>query len=624
MNIHPKTYVFDFDKTIVSVESLELLAEICLARHPNKKYLIKQISAITESGMNGTLSFGESLKQRFALLSPTQEDINICAKKIKKYITQSILRNKSFFKSNQKDIYIVSGGFKELIIPTAALLSISASHIFANEIRGGSFDASNPLAHEGGKVAVVKSLKKKNIIVIGDGYTDAQIKELGGASHFVAFTEHIARAVVIEKADEVVGSFDEFLFNNELPMTLSYPKNKMKVVLLENVHPVAQEQFKKEGFVVQSFEKSYEGAELDTVVGDAMILGIRSRTQITDSFIMKHPRLRAVGAYCIGTNQIDLQAATKQGIAVFNAPYSNTRSVVELVVGEMIMLMRAVIVKNTEMHRGIWNKSATGSHEVRRKTLGIIGYGNIGSQLSVVAESLGMQVLFSDCREVLPIGNAQRVSLPHLLKNADIVSVHVDGRKENINLIGKKEFSQMKKGVVFINSSRGFVVDLAALAVFVQNGHVHGAALDVFPHEPKSKNEEFVSSLRNYSQVILTPHIASGTEEAQQDIGVFTTKKLIQYINTGSTELSVNMPELSAPLMHKTHRLIHIHQNVPGMLAHINGIFALHKMNIEQQLLKTNDAIGYVITDVNKKYSTTVLRELKKLENTIRFHVIYS
>ncbi|MFH0772686.1 MAG: phosphoglycerate dehydrogenase [bacterium] len=624
MDIHPTTYIFDFDKTIVSVESLELLSEICLAQHPKRKELINKISSITEKGMNGEISFGESLRQRFALLSPTKQEKKLCAKKLKKYITKSILRNKAFFKKNANSIFVVSGGFKELIIPVTTLLGIPEDHIFANEIKTGSFDSSNPLAHEGGKITVVKSFKKKNIIFIGDGYTDAQIKEMGAVEHFVAFTEHVTRAIVVKNADEVVGSFDEFLYNNKLPMSLSYPKNKIKVVLLENIHPIGAENFKKEGFDVQSYEKSYSGTDLDEKVDDAMILGIRSRTQITADFLNRHPRIRAIGAYCIGTNQIDLSASTKRGIGVFNAPYSNTRSVVELAIGEMIMLMRGIFPKSNEMHTGIWNKSAAMSHELRGKKLGIIGYGNIGIQLSVLAESLGMQVFFSDCRDVLAVGNAQKMPLHNLLKQADIITVHVDGRKENTNLISEKEFALMKKGVIFLNLSRGFVVDIQALTSHMKSGHIRGAAIDVFPHEPKGKGEEFISPLREFSNTILTPHIAGSTEESQHDIGIFTTKKLVQFINEGSTELSVNMPRMNIPPVRGTHRLIHIHNNVPGILAQINSILAKNKMNIEQQMLKTNDYVGYVITDVNKKYSSEVLKELKMLAHTIRFHVIYS
>jgi len=631
MNTKDITYIFDFDKTIVSVESLDLLAEVSLDHDPEKGKVAHRINTLTEQGMNGILSFDESLKKRFALLSLTDEHIIKTIKQLKHAITRSILRNKSFFKNNVEHIYVVSGGFKEYIVPVIQMLGLREDHVYANTLKRNSkgkiigFDSNNPLSKENGKVEVVKSLEKSNIVVIGDGFTDAQIKKMGAAKRFVVFTEHVAREKVVEAADEIVKSFDEFLFNNKLPMTLSYPRSKIKVVLLENIHPDAVSLFKQEGFQVEMHEKSYSGAELDSVVADTMILGIRSRTKLTQEFLSKHPKLRTIGTYCIGTNQIDLQVATDLGIAVFNAPFSNTRSVVELAIGEMIMLMRRTFEKSMEMHQGVWNKSAKRSYEMRGKKLGIIGYGNIGMQLSVVAESLGVQVLFYDTRDVLPIGNARRcISLKEMLRQVDMVSVHVDGREENKNLIGKKEFDQMKQGSVFLNLSRGFVVDIDVLSNALQSGHIQGAAIDVFPIEPKSKSEEFVSKLRGLNNVILTPHIAGSTEEAQYDIGISTTRKLMNYINSGSTELSVNMPQLLVPLIKGTHRLVHIHTNVPGMLAQINSVLAKHSMNIEQQILKTNDRIGYVITDVNKKYDQAILHSLQTIPNTIRFRTIFA
>jgi D-3-phosphoglycerate dehydrogenase len=625
------TYIFDFDRTIVSVETLDVLAEVSLQGNEKKEELLGRIKDITEQGMNGSLSFGESLKKRFALLSPSESDIKKVSVSLKKHITPSILRNKKFFKKNAHNIYIVSGGFAECIIPIATILGISKRHVYANTFvknRKGNivgYDARNPMSKENGKVEVVKKLKKKNIVIIGDGFTDSQIKAVGAAKRFVAFTEHVERGSVMAQADEVVKSFDEFLFNNKLPMTLSYPKSKIKVVLLENIHPNAASLFKQDGFHVEWYDKSFSGSELDRVIGDAMILGIRSRTKITKELFLKHPKLRTIGAYCIGVNQIDLSAATNQGVAVFNAPFSNTRSVVELAIGEMIMLMRGTFEKSTQMHSGIWNKSANGSKEMRGKTLGIVGYGHIGTQLSVIAEALGMRVVYYDVRDVLPVGSVQRChTLKELLKQSDIVTIHVDGRAENRALIGANEFALMKKGALFLNLSRGFVVDAEALYDALKRGHLRGAAVDVFPSEPKSKGEEFVSPLRDLANVILTPHIAGSTEEAQYDIGISTTKKLIAYINSGCTEMSVNMPSLSLPLKKGTHRLVHIHANVPGILAQINSILAEHKMNIEQQSLKTNEMIGYVITDVNKKYDQSVLQVLQRIPNTIRFRTIFT
>jgi D-3-phosphoglycerate dehydrogenase len=332
----------------------------------------------------------------------------------------------------------------------------------------------------------------------------------------------------------------------------------------------------------------------------------------------------AIGAFCIGTNQIDLKAATKKGVAVFNAPFSNTRSVVELAVAEMIMLIRNIPDKSAKMHRGEWDKSAKGSYEVRGKKLGIIGYGNIGAQLSVIAEALGMKVFYYDAEEKLALGNATKLKTKReLLEQADVVTLHVDGRESNSNIMGDEEFSLMKKGAIFINLSRGHVVDIDALKRNIENGTIAGCAIDVFPQEPVSNNEEFVSALRGLPNTILTPHIGGSTSEAQENIGHFVPTKITDYINTGSTSNSVNFPNLTLPKLENAHRLIHIHENVPGILARINHVLADNGINIVGQYLKTNETIGYVITDINKEYDKQVIKELRKIENTIKFRILY-
>jgi D-3-phosphoglycerate dehydrogenase len=332
----------------------------------------------------------------------------------------------------------------------------------------------------------------------------------------------------------------------------------------------------------------------------------------------------AIGAFCIGTNQIDLKTATKKGIAVFNAPFSNTRSVVELAIAEMILLMRNITDKSVKMHKGIWDKSAKGSFEVRGKKLGLVGYGNIGTQLSVIAESLGMKVLYYDVEERLSLGNAIKCkSLKEVLEQADVITLHVDGRASNTNLIGEREFAIMKKGVIFINLSRGHIVDIHALRENIINGKVAGCAIDVFPHEPVSNDEEFVSELRGLPNTILTPHIGGSTSEAQENIGNYVPGKIMDYINTGSTSNSVSFPNLTLPILENAHRLIHIHDNVPGILAKINQVLAENGINIVGQYLKTNDLIGYVITDINKQYEKDVIAKLRAIEHTIKFRVLY-
>jgi D-3-phosphoglycerate dehydrogenase / 2-oxoglutarate reductase len=397
-----------------------------------------------------------------------------------------------------------------------------------------------------------------------------------------------------------------------------------KILLLENVHPYAAKKFREAGFEVQALAHSVEAKALSRKVENISVLGIRSKTKLTDEVLACAGSLITIGAFCIGTDQIDLEACTKRGIAVFNAPYSSTRSVVELVLGEILLLARGVFAKSQRLHRGEWDKSAVGSNEIRGKKLGIVGYGKIGSQLSVLAEALGMEVRFFDIEEKLVLGNAKKCgTLAELLKAADIVTVHVDGRPGNRNLFGRKEFRAMKPGAIFLNASRGFVVEENALAESLREGRLRAAAIDVFPREPRGNQERFDSPLQGMEQVILTPHIAGSTEEAQKAIGIFVMERILEYIRSGSTLYSVNFPNLQLPRISNAHRLIHIHENIPGMLAQINETFAAHKANILGQYLKTTETIGYAITDISTTYNRTILEDLKAIPHTIKFRVLY-
>jgi D-3-phosphoglycerate dehydrogenase / 2-oxoglutarate reductase len=404
----------------------------------------------------------------------------------------------------------------------------------------------------------------------------------------------------------------------------SFPKHKIKVLLLENVHDVAESIFSDEGFQLIILKEALNEIELIEQIKDVHILGIRSKTQVTEKVISQAEKLLCIGTFCIGTNQIDLIAAAKKGIVVFNAPYSNTRSVVELAVGEMIMLMRNVFTKSQMLHDGKWDKSAKHSVEIRGKKLGLIGYGNIGSQFSVIAEALGMHVFFYDISDKLALGNATKCKTLHeLLAIADVVSVHVDGRVQNTHLIGTNEISNMKDHAIFMNLSRGHVVDIDALKSAIDSGKVWGASIDVFPYEPKSNDEIFTSPLRNSHNTILTPHIGGSTEEAQANIGEFVSHKILQYINKGDSYGAVNFPEVQLPSFEHSHRLLHIHENVPGILAQINSIYAKHQINIQAQFLKTIDAVGYVITDIATGYDLHVLDALKTIPHTIKFRILY-
>ncbi len=404
----------------------------------------------------------------------------------------------------------------------------------------------------------------------------------------------------------------------------SYPKNKIKVLLLENIHADAAKTFSDEGYPVRTVDRALDEAELTRELADVLILGIRSKTKITSRVLAAAPRLLAIGAFCIGTNQINLAECDKKGIAVFNAPYSNSRSVVELALGEMLMLLRKVFNKSEKLHVGVWDKSASGSFEARGKRLGIVGYGNIGSQLSVLAEALGMEVYFYDIEEKLALGNTKRCrSLAELLRKSDIVSLHVDGRPENKNLIGEKELARMRPGSYLVNISRGNVVDLDALAKHLAAGHIAGAAVDVFPEEPKGNGELLVSPLQGLPNVILTPHIGGSTEEAQKNIAGYVAGRIIDFINNGDTSMSVNLPNVRLPLLKKAHRIIHIHENIPGMLARVNEIFAAHKINIVGQYLKTTETIGYTITDIESAHGNEVIAALKAVPHTIKARILY-
>lgn len=407
-------------------------------------------------------------------------------------------------------------------------------------------------------------------------------------------------------------------------MKTSFPKNKIKALILENIHPRAIQAFESEGYQVEVIGRALSEEELCEKIEGVSVIGIRSKTHITSKVLEHANRLMVVGAFCIGTNQIDLEACADKGVVVFNAPFSNTRSVVELAIGEIIMLMRRIPAMSSGMHKGVWNKSAKNSFEIRGKKLGIVGYGNIGAQLSVLAESMGMDVYYYDVVEKLALGNVTKTqSLHELLGKVDVVTLHVDGRTDNKLFFGEKEFEAMKPGAIFLNLSRGFVLDIEALVERLKDGRIAGASVDVFPYEPKSNQEEFLSELRGLDNVILTPHIGGSTEEAQENIGEYVPARIIDYVNTGNTFASVNFPNLQLPTLRNAHRLIHIHRNVPGILAKINHLLAHHDINIMGQYLKTNEQIGYVITDINKQYDDDLLAEMKQIPGTIWFRVLY-
>ncbi len=405
----------------------------------------------------------------------------------------------------------------------------------------------------------------------------------------------------------------------------SLEKRKIKFLLLEGVHPSAVETLRHAGYEnIELHQKALPTEELKAAIASAHFVGIRSRTQLTEEVFEAAKKLVAVGCFCIGTNQVDLAAASKRGVAVFNAPFSNTRSVAELVIAEAILLLRGVPQKNAAAHRGEWQKTATNAFEIRGKILGIIGYGNIGMQLGVIAESLGMQVVFYDVVNKLPLGNARQVpSLNQLLAQADVVSLHVPETAATQNMIGAEQLRLMKQGGILINASRGTVVDIDALAENLREGKLAGTAIDVFPVEPRSNDDEFISPLRAFDNTILTPHIGGSTVEAQENIGMEVAEKLARYSDTGTTTSSVNLPEVALPEHAGSHRLLHIHHNVPGVLSAINTVFSENNINVSGQYLQTNDKVGYVVVDINAEYSDIALSKLTAIEGTIRTRVLF-
>jgi D-3-phosphoglycerate dehydrogenase len=415
-------------------------------------------------------------------------------------------------------------------------------------------------------------------------------------------------------------------------MKTSFPKDRIKIVLVENIHPAGVAMLREEGYQVETLAGAPDKAKLLTLVQDAHLLGIRSKTDLTADVLDAAKRLLGVGCFCIGTNQVDLARACELGIPVFNSPFSNTRSVAELTLAEVIALSRRVVPQTINMHKGVWDKSASGAHEVRGRTLGLVGYGHIGSQVSVLAEALGMRVLFFDIVPKLALGNARQVKdLATLLKESDFVSLHVPATEQTRHLVGAAQLKRMKPGSFLINNARGSVVDVSALAEAIRSGHLGGAALDVFPHEPASRDEAFESELKGLDNVILTPHVGGSTEEAQAAIAEDVASKFVKFINVGTTTGAVNVPEVELPEQESSrdadrprrHRILHFHRNVPGVLSKLHGVVARLGANIWAEYLRTNEQVGYVVLDVDPLEGTALLDELKAMPETIRVRALY-
>ena len=625
-----KKFVFDFDSTLTSVEALDVLAEITLKDNPKKDEIIDEIKEITNLGIDGDISFTESLERRIKLIQPSKEDIKELIVQLEGKVSKSIEQNRAFFENYADDIYVISCGFKEFIDDIVLAYNIPSERVFANTFvfdannKVIGFDDQNVLAQHNGKIDCLKQLDLEGEVhVIGDGYSDYVMRGAGVADKFFAYTENVAREKAVKNADHVVETFDEFLYVNDLPRNQSFPKSKIKILLLENVHSDAFDRLSEDGFKVEILAHSLSEDELIEKIKGVHVLGIRSKTKVTQKVIEAADKLMAIGTFCIGTKQVNLDACAENGIVVFNAPYSNTRSVVELAIGEIIMLMRNIFTRSMELHQGQWNKTAINSKEIRGKKLGIVGYGNIGKQLSILAEAMGMEVYYFDVMDKLALGNARRChSLEELLKISDVVSLHIDDNAINNNFIGAREISWMKDGAILLNLARGFVVELEALTTALKSGKLGGCAVDVYPEEPRA-NGDFITELKGLENVILTPHIGGSTEEAQKDIAEFVPNKIMSYINSGTTVDAVNFPNVRLPEMQGSHRFLHLHNNVPGIMAKLNVVFAKYELNIVGQYLSTDERLGYVITDIGKDYDKGVIKALKEIEGTLKFRVLY-
>jgi D-3-phosphoglycerate dehydrogenase len=593
-------FIIDFDSTFTQVEAMEELAAISLKNDPEKEAIIEQIKHLTDLAMDGKMPFNKSLKARIALLSAKKYHLNMLVNKLRKKVSPSFARNKEFFKKYQGRILIVSGGFKEFIAPVVKSFFIDEDCIYANtfiydkknNIIGS--DEENPLAQEAGKVKLLKQLKLKGqVIAIGDGYTDYQMRESGMVEQFFAFTENIARERVLAKADCIAPSLDEILYKMKLPMALSYPKSRINALLLGKETFATAPYFKLEGYNVIKRDSLSNKALTDLKNASIIVSSLKQEITNLNSF----PKLISLAVWGNNNQQFNTNMAQQMAVPIFSSPYANTRSVVELGLGFMFQLSRQT---NTEL---------------RGKKIGIIGYGNAGSLMGVLVQNLGMDVLYFDEKDRAPLGNAIACkSVTDLLKKSNYVVLLQS--KNTGTILAEKELKQMQANACLINLSYDDSIELQSALKLVQQKKLFGFAMDF-------QQEENYLKIKPNSQIIATLNQRNNTLETQQNIASFTSEKIIQYINTGNISRSLNFPDIQLPALQGSHRFIHIHKNKPGLLAKINAVLAKHKINITGQYLKTNETLGYVITDVSKKYDNEVINELKKIEATIKFRVIY-
>lgn len=639
--------IFDFDSTLVSVESFDLAAELALKETgKDLEKTLSKITEITNSGMNGEITLLESIAKRMEIAGVNENYLKktgeICTTKLASGIEALI---KKLQKQNV-NIYIVSGGHDECIYPVSDKLGIPRENVKTNiiKLKNGKLDPDGSFI-KSRKLSIVKNLNldPNKTVTVGDGWTDLEIWKNGLTKHLVAYAEFAKRKKVLRSADKIahnVNELESYLneIADEITATNSSPKKPIKTILshtnmkglknekvlfLENVNQAAVDMFKKAGFKdVEVLSSAIPEEELMKRIKDVAVLGVRSRTWLKKDLFKKAKKLVAVGCFIVGVNKVDMEAAEKAGAPVFHGPFSSTRSVAELAMGFVFSLFRKVHEKNLGAHESKWLKKVDGQ-EVRGKTIGIIGFSNIGSQVGMMAEALGMNVIYYDVANVLPLGNAKRMkTVDSLLKKADVVSIHVPSLPSTRGMINKDSLAKMKDGALLINTSRGDILNEEDVCAALESGQLGGLATDVYTTEPKSPKDPLESPYVKYPNALLTPHIGGSTAEAQSGIGAEVAGKLLDFLQTGKTADAINFPRLMLPPHEKTHRVLHIHKNVPGMLAAINDAFASQKINISGQYLETTKHIGYCVTDIDGECSDDVFDQLKGIEGTVKCHVL--
>lgn len=633
--------LFDFDCCFLQQEAIEFLIELGLRKFDvtEQQFRLESLRSLAARTEAHEVSRGQKMNQQLQISKINQEDIKRASSLMDTQLLPEAQLVINYLKDNNRQIIIFSRGFEELVFPITDMLGIPRRNVFTNRLLFDTaneipeIDESNPLFLQSGKGYLAEYLKNEGRLlgptaVIGDSRADLSIRKSGIANYFIYFQNLKIDEITLSEADFVIQQLDQILplvtspfFINQKKSSLPAEKapKKYHTVLVENIHHIAAMKLKDANFSIQSYKHAPDIDELELLTSNCHVLGIRSKTQLQAEILAKMQNLFVIGCFCIGTDQVDLEAAAQQGIPVFNAPYANTRSVAELVAGMAIILMRDVLDKNNAAHQGQWLKKTTHARELRGKTVGIIGYGHIGSQVSILLEDLGLKVIYYDILDKLPLGNAKRVpSLEMLLADADIVTLHVPDTPETRGMMNETTINKMKSGSILINTSRGKVVDLDALKSALVSGHLIGAAIDVFPDEPSSNQQAFICELQNLPNVLLTPHIGGSTMEAQERIADEVSTKLINFLKTGATVGAVNFPEVDLPLTVDSYRILHIHRNQPQVLAKIHNIFSQYQVNVTAELLKTRDSIGYLIVDIHQDSPAPVTELLSRLTETIR------